>query len=87
MQLVVEESKKLKRNWSTGKALIGCRSCESDNQTEFGAEMLIHFSGLKNLDKPAVWVFPKLVVCLDCAFTEFTIPEAELRLLGEGAAA
>jgi hypothetical protein len=58
MQLVAEESQKLKRNWSTGKALIACRSCGSENQTEFGAEMLIYFSGLKNLDKSAVWVFP-----------------------------
>jgi hypothetical protein len=48
---------------------------------------IIHFSGLKNLDKPTVMVFPKIMVCLDCGLTEFTIPEAELRLLGECGAA
>jgi hypothetical protein len=40
--------------------------------------MLIHFSGLKNLDKPGVWVFPKLLVCLDCGCSHFTVPEREL---------
>jgi len=55
--------------------------------TEFGAEINIHFSGLKNLDTPAVFVFPKLLVCLDCGFTEFTLEETDLRLLSKAAAA
>jgi hypothetical protein len=33
-----------------------------------------------------VLVFPTLVVCLKCGVTEFTIPEAELPLLGRGGA-
>ena len=44
----------------------------------------IHFPGLKGLDKPIVWVFPKLLVCLNCGFTEFAIPETELRVLRDG---
>ena len=55
-----------------------CLICGSGNQTELTAEMLIHFSGLKNLNKPAVWVFPRLLVCLDCGFSHFTVPEREL---------
>lgn len=66
---------------------MSCRACTSSNQTQFGSEVVIHFSGLKNLDKPAVMVFPKIAVCLDCSFTEFAIPEAELRLLRERGAA
>jgi len=69
-----------------GESIMACRSCGSENRTEFGAEINIHFSGLENLDKPAVLVSPKLVVCLDCGFTQFTLPETELRLLREGAA-
>jgi hypothetical protein len=61
-----------------------CKSCESKGQTEFGSEINIHFPGREGLDKPAVLVFPKLVVCLDCGFTHFTIPETELALLAEG---
>jgi hypothetical protein len=67
--------------------VVSCRSCSSSNQTQFGSEVVIHFSGLKNLDKPAVMFFPNIVVCFDCGLTEFTIPEAELRLLGERGAA
>ena len=72
---------------SAKKAHMACRSCRSENQTEFGAEIDIQVPRRKDLDKPAVLVFPKLVVCLDCGFTEFTIAETELRLLGEGTAA
>jgi hypothetical protein len=75
-------------SWRAGrKAGMTCRSCGSQNQTKFGAEINIHFPRLKNLDKPAVFVFPKLLVCLDCGFTEFSIPKTDLRLLGAGVAA
>jgi hypothetical protein len=49
--------------------------------------MNIHFPGRKGLDKPVVWVFPKLQVCLGCGLTRLTIPETELRLLENGTAA
>jgi hypothetical protein len=63
-----------------------CKSCQSQNGREFNGEIAIHSSGLKGLNKPIVWVFPELVVCLDCGFTEFTIPESETRVLREGGA-
>jgi hypothetical protein len=43
--------------------------------------MGIHLPGLENIDKPVIWVFPKLVVCMDCGIAEFVVPEAELRRL------
>ena len=49
--------------------------------------MAIHFRGLKNIDKPAVWVFPEIVVCLECGTAQFTITETELRELVRGDAA
>jgi hypothetical protein len=48
---------------------------------EFSTEMLVHLGGLKNLDKSGVCVFPKVLVCLDCGFSQFTVPKAELALL------
>jgi len=36
---------------------------------------------LKNLSKPTVWGFPKLLVCLHCGFTEFVLEEPELARL------
>lgn len=64
---------------------MSCRGCKSSRQSSFGSEVAIHFPGLKGLNKPIVWVFPKLLVCLDCGLTEFIVPESELRALGQGA--
>jgi hypothetical protein len=58
-----------------------CVSCGSGKQITFPVEMNIHFSGLNNLDKPGVFLFPKVLVCLDCGFSRFTTPETELALL------
>jgi hypothetical protein len=63
---------------------MACKSCGSVNERKFSAEMGIHFLGLKNIDKPVVWVFPEVVVCLDCGTAEFAVPEAELLLLAKG---
>jgi hypothetical protein len=40
--------------------------------------MIIHFRGIKKIDNPGVWVFPKLSVCLDCGFSRLTVPAPEL---------
>jgi hypothetical protein len=58
-------------------------SCGSDKQSKFTAEMGIHFPGLKGLEKPVVWVFPELLVCLNCGNAEFAVPERELRVLAK----
>jgi hypothetical protein len=61
-----------------------CKECHSDKLSLFNGETAIHFPGLAGLGKPIVWVFPKLVVCLHCGFTEFTVPERELQVLQTG---
>jgi hypothetical protein len=65
--------------------MMSCRSCSSNNRAEYDAEVNIHLP--KDRDKAAVLVYPRLVVCLKCGVAEFTIPEAEWRLLGERGAA
>jgi hypothetical protein len=60
------------------EVIMSCQQCESSNQAELATEMVIHFSGLKNLDKPGVWVFSKVLVCLDCGGSHLKIPEREL---------
>lgn len=50
----------------------------------FNSEIAIHFPGLEGRDKPIVWVFPKLVVCLYCGFAEFAVPEREMQVLLQG---
>jgi len=64
-----------------------CRSCQSANQSTFNGEIAIHFAGREGWEKPLVWVFPKLLVCLNCGFTEFAVPNAELQRLAESDAA
>ena len=63
---------------------MACKRCASDRQGSFNGEIAIHFPGLEGLDKPIVWVFPKLVVCLHCGFAEFAVPEREMQVLLQG---
>jgi hypothetical protein len=65
---------------------VTCKSCGADKQNKFTAEVAIDFPGLKCLNKPIVWVFPELLVCLNCGNAEFTVPETELRILAKGGA-
>jgi hypothetical protein len=62
---------------------MSCRSCKSEALKTFYSEINIHFPGLAGLDKVTVLVFPKLVVCLDCGFTEFSIPKPDLQRLAD----
>ena len=66
---------------------VTCAACGSEKQSKFTAEIAIHFPGLTGLNKPHVWVFPELCVCLNCGKSEFAISEDKLRLLGKGEAA
>jgi hypothetical protein len=58
-----------------------CRRCNSNQTTCLGAEVNIHFAGLVGLDRPAVLVFPQLVVCLQCGFVEFDLDQEDIPLL------
>ena len=62
---------------------MSCRSCGSGTQKAFASEISVHILGLENVDKPAVMVFPRLLVCMDCGFTELAMTENELRMLGK----
>ena len=64
---------------------MSCTLCASDNQRKFGAEINIHHSGLKNLNRLAVLVLADLVVCLDCGCSQLIIPKAKLALLAKDA--
>jgi hypothetical protein len=60
-----------------------CKGCGSDRQSKFTAEVAIHFPGLEGLKKPIVWVFPELLLCLNCGKAEFIVPDKELRILAK----
>jgi hypothetical protein len=57
---------------------MACKSCASDNQTEFDSEINIHFHALSGSGKASVLAFPTLAVCLDCGFSGFTLPQKRI---------
>ena len=63
---------------------MSCPSCKSSNQAEFPTEINIHFADLQNVDKPSLFAFPKILVCLDCGFSCFVLPKADWALLAKG---
>ena len=52
-------------------------------QGKFPSEIDIHFSGLRNIKKSSVLVYPELLVCFNCGKAEFTVPKDELALLAK----
>lgn len=59
-----------------------CRSCSSEERQSFGGEVALHFHGLDGLNKPIVWMFPEILVCLNCGFAEFMVPDEQKKTLG-----
>lgn len=55
-----------------------CVSCESPNLSVYPSEINIHHPGMQGLDQPTVWAFPRLTVCLNCGFTQFTLEGDQL---------
>ena len=60
-----------------------CKSCHDNNCCILNGEIAIHFPGLNGLNKPIIWVFPKIKVCLECGSAEFRIPEEQIGELAE----
>ena len=60
---------------------MACLLCGSIHEKEFAAEMVIHLGALANINNSGVWVFPKLVTCLDCGVVRFNVSKTELALL------
>jgi hypothetical protein len=60
-----------------------CKSCLGVSLKTFNSEMAMHFPGRAGLNKPIVWVFSTVAVCLNCGFAEFVVPARELRVLVE----
>jgi len=55
-----------------------CKSCASNNLRELRSEICVHMPVFEGLNKDPFFVFPKLIVCAKCGFSEFVFPEAHL---------
>jgi hypothetical protein len=51
------------------------KSCQSAHESTFSGEICTHFRGLEGLDKPIVWLFPTVQVCINRGFADCTVPE------------
>jgi hypothetical protein len=58
-----------------------CKACKSENLQRLDGELTVSLPSLKELRVPPVYVCQSVLTCLDCGFTELTIPERELQLL------
>jgi hypothetical protein len=65
---------------------MSCKSCSSDNLRKFKTEIAVHFPFSENNDKPHVFLFPEILVCLKCGYGEVVVPEDQLRVLAEDTA-
>jgi hypothetical protein len=65
---------------------MSCTRCLSLHETELNAEMNFHLRGLANVDDPGIFVFPKVLVCLDCGLSHFVVEERELAQIAERSA-
>jgi len=63
------------------RASVVCPSCSSKNHRKFNGELALHFPGLKGLDKPIVWAFPEVLICLNCGLAAFALEDAPLQEL------
>lgn len=62
-----------------------CRSCSSSRFLELNAEMCLHVPGLSGLNKPPIFAFTKLSVCLDRGSLQSNLSEKELAQIRESA--
>jgi hypothetical protein len=55
-----------------------CKRCSSANLETFATEVAIHRHPPADLDHGALFLYPEILVCLDCGFAEFVIPRDDL---------
>ena len=60
-----------------------CKSC-GGRQEQFGTELCIHFSGIKNLNKPHVYESLNLLICMKCGISYLEVSNDSLRQLQNG---
>jgi len=60
---------------------MNCPNCSLNHLAEFSTELMIHFPGLEHLQNHGVLIFPRMMVCVKCGFSQFKIGESETALL------
>jgi hypothetical protein len=79
-----EISAALRVDWTTLYRRPHCHATVLvESPMDTSSELNIHLETPDNLTAPSVWVFPDLMVCVHCGFTEFHIGGEELKAISE----
>jgi hypothetical protein len=67
---------------------VTCKACASEYQRDFPAELTLCFDSLRSTLKNTapVDLSDRVLVCLECGFSELVIPQAALLLLKQSEA-
>jgi len=60
---------------------MACKTCGSEKQQHFSGELSVTSLAIEILKQAPVYVVQKILVCLDCGYTELIVPTAELAQL------
>jgi hypothetical protein len=65
---------------------MACKICGSTSLQTLKGELSASFPDLKRANFPPIYVCQEVMVCLDCGFTQLTIPAPDLERLKKGTA-
>jgi hypothetical protein len=51
-----------------------CKSCQSQSMSSFPADVRFYVNGSRTMSAPPMSPSPKVMVCLSCGSSEFTVP-------------
>lgn len=55
-----------------------CPKCQSSSLSEVPAEIRLYRNRPRTLSHPPLSPYPDVLICLDCGFAEFSVPQAWL---------
>ena len=63
---------------------MACKICGSEKQQLFSGKLSVASLAIEKLKQAPVYVVQKVLVCLDCGYTELIVPTTELAQLRKG---
>lgn len=55
---------------------VSCPKCNSEFVSTIPAEIRLYRNGPRTLSHPPVYPSPDIKICLDCGWSEFTVPDS-----------
>ena len=63
---------------------MACKACASESQQHFSGELTLVFPGVERLNLAPVYICQKILVCLNCGYTELLVPATGVEKLRKG---